>query len=407
MRSYKSGLLVCAGALTALAALPPAGAVAEPVMDDAGQCTFPAKQIPGTPWPLQRILFDQLWQKTKGRGVKVAVIDSGVDSRNPQLRPAVDVADGKNYLDKTRPTSDQDGHGTKVAGIIAARPAAGTGFVGIAPESTIIPIKQNNEQGKGQIRTMAEAVTYAVAKGAQVINISQDATSPAPDELPQLQQAIDGALAKQVVVVAAAGNDGTNGRTATTYPAAFHGVLAVAASDRDNERASFSQAGTFVGVAAPGVDIVSDVPGGGQCVDNGTSFSTPYVSGVAALLRAEHPTWKANEIVAEIEQTAERSINGHDDFVGWGVVDPVRAVDDDSGPFESPSPDPGPPKPPAPQPARLTLSETPQERTSRYATYAVGIAAIVVAAIGGTAVVLRDTRRKRSGGTTQGPSAQG
>ncbi|MEW2545729.1 type VII secretion-associated serine protease mycosin [Streptomyces sp. NPDC047002] len=413
----RGALLAAAAALTALAALPAGPAAAAPAtalpaagpaagaapgLDGSGECTFPMKkQTPGTPWPLQRVLFDELWKHTKGKGVRVAVIDTGVDTANPQLKGAVDTAAGKDYLGRTHGTTDTVGHGTKVAGIIAARPRAGTGFVGIAPEATIIPIRQNDEKNSGKSDTMAEAIEYAVGRHADVINISQDTAEPLGPQS-DLAKAVRYALAHQVVVVASAGNDGTDGRTRDTYPAAFPGVLAVAASDRDNERAAFSQAGAFVGVAAPGVDIVSTVPGGGQCLDNGTSFSAPYVAGVAALLRAEHPGWTAREVVAQIEQTAERSVNGHDDFVGWGVVDPVAAVSGDNPPLQSPSPDPGPPKAPAPQAAPLTLGESPQERTRRYATYTVGVAAVLVAVVGGTAVVLRDSRRKAAARTGRG-----
>ncbi|MFI5578377.1 type VII secretion-associated serine protease mycosin [Streptomyces sp. NPDC051822] len=367
------------------------------------------KQIEGTPWPLQRVLLDELWQDTKGKGVRVAVIDTGVDDVNQQLRPAVDAKAGKDYLkpDKKNPgfgdekrgktdgTVDDVGHGTKVAGIIAARPRKGTGFVGIAPEATIIPIRQNDEKNSGKSDTMALAIDHAVAKDADVINISQDTTQPLADDSP-MGLAIARAIKAGVVVVASAGNDGMDGKLKNTYPAAFPGVLAVASSDRNNERAPFSQSGTFVGVAAPGVDIVSTVPGGGQCVDNGTSFSAPYVAGVAALLRAKYPKWTVAQIVTRIQQTAVRSVNGRDNHVGWGVVDPVRALADTPGtPPSSPTPDPGPPKPPAPEPARLALSETPQERSERLATYALGIGVVLVAVVAGTATVIRDTHRRR------------
>ncbi|MFD4318191.1 type VII secretion-associated serine protease mycosin [Streptomyces sp. NPDC058548] len=367
------------------------------------------KQIADTPWPLQRVLLDELWQDTKGKGVRVAVIDTGVDDVNPQLRDAVDAKAGKDYLkpDKKNPgfgdeqrgktdgTVDQVGHGTKVAGIIAARPRAGTGFVGLAPEATIIPIRQNDEKNSGKADTMAEAIKWAVAKGAHVINISQDTNQHLGPET-DMAKAVADAIKRDVVVVASAGNDGMDGTSKETYPAAFPGVLAVASSDRNNERAAFSQAGPMVGVAAPGVDIVSTVPGGGQCVDNGTSFSAPYVAGVAALLRAEHKDWSAAQIVARIEQTAVRSVNGRDSYVGWGVVDPVRALSDAPGtPPTAPTPDPRPPKPPAPEPARLALSETPQERSERLATYTLGIGVVLVAVVAGTATVIRDSRRGR------------
>lgn len=367
-------------------------------VDGSGECTFPMKrQYEGRPWSLQRVLLDELWQDTKGKGVRVAVIDTGVDNVNPQLKPAVDTSAGADYLKGGRSdgTVDEVGHGTKVAGIIAARPRKGTGFVGLAPEATIIPIRQNDEKNSGKDTTMATAIDHAIAKGADVINISQDTTKPLT-ETSALGRAVARALAQNIVVVASAGNDGMDGKLKLTYPAAFDGVLAVASSDRNNERAPFSQAGEFVGVAAPGVDIVSTVPGNGQCTDNGTSFSAPYVAGVAALMRAKYPKWTAAQIVARIEQTAERSVTGHDAFVGWGVVDPVRALSGDDAPQDAPHPDPAPPRAPAPEPAHLSLSETPQERDERYATYALAAAAVVVSVIAGAATVVRDVRRRRA-----------
>ncbi|WP_314621504.1 type VII secretion-associated serine protease mycosin [Streptomyces stackebrandtii] len=404
-----TGLLAAPAAAATRPATPGPGAWA---LDGSGECTFPMKkQIEGTPWPLQRVLLDELWQHSKGKGVRVAVIDTGVDDVNIQLRPpAVDAKAGKDFLkpDKNNPgfgdekrgktdgTVDEVGHGTKVAGIIAARPRNGTGFVGIAPEATIIPIRQNDEKNSGKADTMAKAIDWAVAKGADVINISQDTTQTLEADSP-MAVSIAKAIEKKIVVVASAGNDGMDGKFKKTYPAAFPGVLAVASSDRNNERAAFSQAGPMVGVAAPGVDIVSTVPGGGQCVDNGTSFSAPYVAGVAALLKAKYPDWSAAQIVTRIEQTAVRSINGRDPYVGWGVVDPVKALADapPGTPPSAPTPDPGPPKPPAPEPARLALSETPQERSERLATYALGIGGVLVAVVAGTATVIRDSRRRR------------
>ncbi|MFJ9807197.1 type VII secretion-associated serine protease mycosin [Streptomyces sp. NPDC101158] len=414
----RSAALLAAATLTALLAASPAAAAPaapaetpDPVdIDGSGECTFPMKeQIPGIPWPLQRVLLDELWQDTKGKGVRVAVIDTGVDDVNPQLKTAVDAKAGKDYLkpEKENPGSGNDqrgktdgtvdlvGHGTKVAGIIAARPRKGTGFVGLAPEATIIPIRQNDEKNSGKSDSMAEAIKHALAKGADVINISQDTTQPLSEDS-SLGRAVAQAIDAGAVVVASAGNDGMDGKLKNTYPAAFPGVLAVASSDRNNERAAFSQSGTFVGVAAPGVDVVSTVPGGGQCVDNGTSFSAPYVAGVAALLKAKYPDWKPAQIVTRIEQTAIRSINGHDNHVGWGVVDPVRALADGQvPPLTGPTPDPGPPKAPAPEPAHMASSETPQERDERLATYALGIGAVLVAVVAGTAVVIRDGRRRR------------
>lgn len=366
----------------------------------AGECTFPMrKQMEGRPWALQRLLLDELWARTKGRSkdgrsVRVAVIDTGVDRVNPQLRDAVDVGAGRDFIEAGGDgTHDTVGHGTKVAGLIAARPRAGTGFVGLAPEATIIAIRQNDGQGGAGSDTLSRAIDHAVDAQAQIINISQDTDEPVgPDSM--LGRAVGRAVARNVLVIASAGNDGLSGEKHPTYPAALPGVLAVGSSDRNNERAAFSQPGAFVGLAAPGVDMVSTVPGFGQCVDSGTSFSAPYVAGVAALVRAEHPQWSPQQVVWQLQSTAERSVNGRDDYVGWGVVDPVRALTQDHEAPRPPVPDPGPPAAAAPEPAALRTGETARERDERLGTYALGIGAVLIAVIRGTATVVRDARAR-------------
>ncbi|QOV47800.1 type VII secretion-associated serine protease mycosin [Streptomyces chromofuscus] len=399
-------MVAAATLLTATTLLtPPAAAAGKLPYSD--QCTFPNGLYPGRPWSLQRVMLDELWSRSTGEGVRVAVIDTGVDVKNRQLTDAVDVKAGRNLLPrnlkddngdpiergKENGTTDTVGHGTKVAGIIAARPTSGTGFVGLAPEATIIPIQQNDAEGHGDTASLAAAIRHAVQAEAGVINISQD-TSNAVKPDPDLEQAVKEALAQKIVVVASAGNDGDGGNVKETYPASYDGVLAVAASDRNNERASFSQSGDFVDVAAPGVDMISTVPQGGHCSDNGTSFSAPYVAGVAALIKARHPDWTARQIVARIEQTAERTIAGHDRLVGWGVVDPVRALTEDDHPIESPNPREGLTQAEAPTPGKFSLGETPDERNARLATYVAVGAAVLAAGLGGTAVAIRDARRR-------------
>ncbi|MGV9316520.1 type VII secretion-associated serine protease mycosin [Streptomyces sp. NPDC003691] len=392
------------GAATALAvvAVP---VTAGPAAAESTQCEYPGKLYKGRPWALQRVLLDELWKQSTGKGVKVAVIDTGVDIKHPQLRNAVDAKNGLNLLPAKNKkgekvergagngTTDEVGHGTKVAGIIAARPAPGTGFVGLAPGAVIIPVKQNDAEGNGDAASLTKAINEAVDRGAGVINISQD-TANAVAPARQLEDAVRRALDKGVVVVASAGNDGLGGNVKKTYPASYEGVLAVASSDRNNERAAFSQSGDFVGVAAPGVDMITTVPLGGHCADNGTSFSAPYVAAVAALVKAKHPDWTPRQIVAQIQQTAERSTPGHDRLVGWGVVDPVRALTEDERPIEQPVAQEGLAKGEAPSPARFDLGETAEERNARLATYVVIGGGVLVAAIAGMAVALRDSRRR-------------
>ncbi|MGW2720330.1 type VII secretion-associated serine protease mycosin [Streptomyces sp. NPDC001492] len=417
MRTHRRlRLFAGTGAVTlAFLGLPsaPVATASVPAADTADQCTFPGKTYEGRPWALQRVLLDELWKQSTGEGVRVAVIDTGVDVKNRQLAPAVDVKSGRNFLQKDlkddngnkiergseQGTTDTVGHGTKVAGIIAARPAKGTGFVGLAPKATIIPIQQNDAEGHGDTETLAAAIDYAanVAR-ANVINISQDTVNPIK-ATSTLKHAVDNALARNIVIVASAGNDGLDGNVKKTYPASYDGVLAVAASDRNNERAAFSQSGEFVDVAAPGVDMVSTVPGGGHCADNGTSFSAPYVAGVAALIKAKHPRWAQKQITAQIMQTADRSIPGHDRLVGWGVVDPVRALTEDDKPIDHPVPsNEGAGQAEGPTVAQLPLGETPQERAVRLGTYVVVGSLVLVAVIAGGAVAMRDGRRRTHSG---------
>ncbi|MET9383141.1 type VII secretion-associated serine protease mycosin [Streptomyces sp. NPDC002928] len=359
------------------------------------ECVFGGKVIKSTPWSLQRILLDQLWAQATGKGVTVAVIDTGVDDSNPQLSSAM-AAGSKSYVDGAADT-DIEGHGTRVAGIIAARPLKGTGFEGIAPDAKILSFRYTGgEEKQGNSGTMSQAIRAAVAAGAEIINISSDTANKEDDDT--LRSAVAYAVNQGALIVAAAGNDGADGKSANTYPASYDGVLAVAASDRNDERAYFSQAGDFVDVAAPGVDMVSTVPKSGQCTADGTSFAAPYVAGVAALLKSKHPGWTAAQIATRIEETAQRPGRGPNRFIGWGVVDPVAALSDDSSPASSPSPDPvvkagsG-----GVVPMAVTMGESEAEKERRTAIYVLGTGLALVLVIAGSGVAVRDWRSRRVG----------
>ncbi|MFJ6217385.1 type VII secretion-associated serine protease mycosin [Streptomyces sp. NPDC092296] len=415
------GILATVAAVPAAAVAPGAeqdgGVVWSPLSPAAaGTCNIPSSDVPGVPWSLQRVVLDQLWKggvTTKGgitgKGVVVAVIDTGVDARNPQLQGKVRPGQVLLKDPQTKQTvaggatTDPVGHGTKVAGIIAASPSAATGFVGLAPDATILAIRQNDSEGSGDVKTLATAIDDAVAAGAQVINISQDVrgTGPSGDfnGRDALAKSVQAAIDKGIIVVASSGNDGKEG---ATFPASLPGVIAVGASDRNNERATFSQYGDFVDVAAPGVDMLSTVPSAGQCVDNGTSFSAPYVAGVAALLRQKYPVdkypaWTPAAIAARIEQTAQRNGRDRDKFIGWGVVDPVKAVTSNAPPATAAVPDPVTRLAADPLVAQpLILGETQADRDRRTATYVLGAGLLGVLLISGGSVVLRDHRKRRA-----------
>ncbi|WP_437048000.1 type VII secretion-associated serine protease mycosin [Streptomyces sp. enrichment culture] len=359
------------------------------------ECVFGGDVIKPTPWSLQRILLDQLWGQATGKGVTVAVIDTGVDDSNVQLRSAM-ASGGKSYVGGSA-NEDLEGHGTRVAGIIAARPIKGTGFVGLAPDAKILSLRYTGgEEKQGNSRTMSQAIRDAVAKGAKIINISSDTANK--EDNTELRNAVAAAVNAGALIVAAAGNDGADGNSAKTYPASYPGVLAVAASDRNDERAFFSQAGDFVDVAAPGVGMVSTVPKGGQCTADGTSFAAPYVAGVAALLKEKYPAWSAAQIATRIEETAQRPGRGPNRFIGWGVVDPVAALSEESTPGTSPKPDP-----PVEAgsggviPMAVTMGESEAERERRTAIYVLGTGLALVLVIAGSGVAVRDWRSRRGG----------
>lgn len=389
-------------ATTVLACLTATPAVA----DDGTQlastdCQFGGNVIKGTPWSLQRVIPEQLWEgkKLKGKGVTVAVIDTGVDTKNEQL--AGKVLGGKSFA-KGKATTDGVGHGTKVAGIIAASPIAGSGFHGLAPDVKILPLQTSTAEEGGNLATMIDAINAAVSAGAKIINISQGTTANV-SKLAPLQAAVNNAEAKGALIVASAGNSGSSGKASDTYPAALKNpnILSVAASDRNNERAPFSTPNKHVDIAAPGVDMVSTVPQGGQCVDQGTSFAAPYAAGVAALLKQKHRSWTPEQIIWHLEDTASRSHAYRDNNIGWGVIDPVAAIKDESAPTQqitnedlqgATAAGPGGEKITA---AKLTLGETPAERNSRYGTYLVIGGGIGLAVIAAGAMARRDWLRRR------------
>jgi type VII secretion-associated serine protease mycosin len=287
------------------------------------RCSAPSNQVlRGVPWTQQRLAPQRVWGMTTGRGVIVGVVDTGVDASVPQLvgrvLPGVDVING------TGPgNTDCYGHGTFVAGLIAAAPTAGTGLAGIAPGVLILPVRQANDTNDGTASSLARSIIAAVNGGAKVINVS--ATSFFPTE--ELRVSVAFAQARDVVIVASASNEAQQGNP-TAYPAAYPGVIAVGAVGHDDKRTGFSEVGDYLDLMAPGVDIVSLSRGGvGHRSDNGTSYAAPFVAGVAALVRASHPKLTAAQVKRRLEVTADHPASQlPDPQMGWGVVNPYNAV---------------------------------------------------------------------------------
>lgn len=312
-----------------LGVVPVATAVAQPSKEPT-QCLPPPMAVePSLPWPQRQLAPDRVWPITDGAGVTVAVVDTGVDGKIPQLSGGK-VSTG---VDTTKPgggpaDSDCFGHGTFVAGIIAASPAPGTAYAGVAPGAGILPIRcattdQQNQPGSLTPEGMAAGIRAAVDQGARVINVSASTT----EQVPALADAVDYAARKDVVLVASAANGAKRGDP-VTYPAGYPSVIAVGAVDQAGQHAEFSQTGPFVSVVAPGVDVLGLGPGGpGHWTGSGTSYAAPFVSGVAALVRAYRPHLNAVQVKRRLTATANHpAVPLPDPALGWGTVNPMAAV---------------------------------------------------------------------------------
>lgn len=266
-------------------------------------------------------------QGAKGRGVTVAIIDSGIDASHPefagQLLPGWDVS-GK----EAGPGGHEDGygHGTHVAGVVGALANNGQGIAGLAPEAKLLPVRIFNNFGHSKEGASAAAVIWAVDHGAQVINASWG--SPLPGEA--AKEAVRYAMSKNVVFVAAVGNSGKNGDEDPSYPAAIPGVLAVAGTTDTDGWASFSTWGNFITIAAPGESILSTYPmakGNGYRIMRGTSMAAPCVSACAAVLRGAQPNLTQDQIRERFHATAKDVIqNGFDPYSGHGRIDLTKAL---------------------------------------------------------------------------------
>jgi subtilisin family serine protease len=328
-------------------------------------------------WGLKRLGFaaapadgrGSLWPRTASP-VLVAVVDSGVDASHPDLAGAlwanpkeipgnsqdddgngfIDDVFGWNFIDGSNNTWDNNGHGTFVAGVIAARTHDVVGIAGVNPWARILPVKVTDFHGKGDHLYLAQGIYYAAEMGARVINVSVGGKRPTLAE----QYAIDFAARKGALVVVAAGNDGAD--IAGFSPAGALGALTVAATDDGDRRAGFSNYGAKVDVAAPGVDILSlrarqtdlmafhdkgykpgtNVIGPDRMYYrlSGTSFSAPFVAGLASLLFSIDPSLTAEQVRRMILQSArDIDATGHDPLTGYGLLDAAAALKADPNRF--------------------------------------------------------------------------
>ncbi|MDF0373312.1 type VII secretion-associated serine protease mycosin [Streptomyces sp. KA12] len=322
-RPRRSRALAAVTAATAFALLPAVPAHADVIRDQQ--------------WGLEALHTGAAWQTTRGKGITVAVLDTGVDDEHPDL--AGQVLPGKDLIGFGAERGDRSWalHGTAMAGIIAGRgngPGRGDGVLGVAPEAKILPVRvilESGDPSRSKAResrgtALADGIRWATDHGADVINLSLGDDSESAHPEPGEDAAVQYALGKGVAVVASAGNSGDKGDRAS-YPAAYPGVIAAAAVDRYGTHAAFSTRRWYATVSAPGVDIVVPNPDGHYYIEWGTSAASAYVSGAVALVRAAHPGLTPAQIKTLLTDTAGNAPEGgRDDARGYGLVDPAAAI---------------------------------------------------------------------------------
>ncbi|MFC5002321.1 S8 family serine peptidase [Dactylosporangium cerinum] len=384
MRAAVAALVL--GGVTAVAA--PAPAHAETVREQQ--------------WWLGALSVAKAQQVAKGDGVVVAVIDTGVDSTQPDLAGALLAGTGTNGVTSQKGWDDPDGHGTQMASVLAGR---GSAVLGIAPKAKLLPIAIpiGNRELKNPEGTLAEPIRYAADHGAKIINMS---FTLADDELKQPEvDAIAYARAKGAILVAAGGNR-PQGDDHVPLPARYPGVLTVAGTTRAGGLWDGSIADPTVDIAAPAQDIIGAAPksrySSGFAVGSGTSGAAAIVSGVLALIWSKYPTLDAANVLNRLLTTArDKGTAGRDDAFGHGLIDPYSALTatvppvtaDPLGPITAAaSPSPPPPATTAPPGDAPGLSS----RTIRAAAVGGGSLLLALLLVFGVArPLLKSSRRRR------------
>ncbi|WP_058044250.1 type VII secretion-associated serine protease mycosin [Streptomyces roseifaciens] len=314
-------------------------------------------------WYLDAMHAEEMWEKSTGAGVTVAVIDTGVDVSLPDLQGQ--VLEGKNFSGQPGDArTDTEGHGSKMAALIAGTGKRGSvaGSYGLAPGVKILPVRvrQKGTALEGT-RSMVDALHYAADSDAKIINISLGGPSDEEEE-----KAITYALNKGKMIFAAAGNSGDKGNE-VEYPAAYPGVIGVAGLDQEGAAASWSQHGPQVDLSAPGAAMVAACSGGTElCRGNGTSDASALAAASAALIWSVHPNWTANQVTRVLINTAggTGTAEKRNDYVGYGAVRPRIALKDpgDPGPADvNPLPGPAPAQDPKDDDAKSAAESVPKE----------------------------------------------
>lgn len=281
------------------------------------------------PWGIDRIDAELVWPSgNTADPIKVGIIDTGISNTHPDL--VANIKGGVNTINPRKSWNDDNGHGSHVAGIVAALNNT-IGVVGVGPNIDLYAIKVLNASGSGYLSDVIEGIQWAIEKKLQVINLSLGTTS----DIQSFHEAIIAAKNAGIVIVAAAGNNGPGDNT-VSYPAKYSEVIAVSATDRKDQIASWSSRGPEVDLAAPGVDIYSTYKGTGYATLSGTSMATPHVTGAAALVlntpvgsydTNSNGKWDPDEVQKKLQEKATNLGNsGFDNLYGWGLVNAFNAV---------------------------------------------------------------------------------
>lgn len=267
-------------------------------------------------WHLPKIQATTVWDTSKGAGITVAIVDTGIYAAHPDL--AGKVLSGWNVVSNNSDSSDIAGHGTGVAGTVGAVSNNATGVTSVAWDAKLLPVRvSNTTDGSAYLSDLANGVIWAADHGARVANVSYGVSGSS-----SVQSAASYMRSKNGVVVVSAGNSGVYDATA-----ASDALLSVGATSSSDAIATFSTYGTFVDLSAPGVDIPSTNSSGGYSNWNGTSFSSPVVAGVAALILSANPALAPSQVESILISTSDDlGATGHDMYYGAGRVNAVKAM---------------------------------------------------------------------------------